>query len=52
MLKDRVRAARIGAGVVTRTASEPGVAITAGVFSATSPGRGTITGAKLGQLLK
>ena len=52
MLKDRVRAARIGAGVVTGTESDLGVAITAGVFSATSPGRGTVAGAKLGQLLR
>ena len=54
MLKDRVRAARIGASTASEVdvAGASSVAITAGVFSATSPGRGTIVGAKLGRLLK
>jgi transcriptional regulator with XRE-family HTH domain len=54
MLKDRIRAARVGAAVARGGSNDtpPGVAVTAGVFSATSPGRGTVVGAKLGKLLQ
>jgi transcriptional regulator with XRE-family HTH domain len=53
MLKDRVRAARVGATVARGGADvSAGVAVTAGVFSATSPGRGTVVGAQLGKLLQ
>jgi transcriptional regulator with XRE-family HTH domain len=53
MLKDRVRAARVGATVARGGTDAPaGVAVTAGVFSATSPGRGTVVGAQLGRLLR
>jgi len=52
MLKDRVRAARIGASAVHGEETPAGVVVTAGVFSATSPGRGTALGAKLGKLLQ
>jgi hypothetical protein len=54
MLKDRIRAARVGAAVARggRDDTPPGVAVTAGVFSATSPGRGTVVGARLGKLLQ
>ena len=53
MLKDRIRAARVGATVARGGADAPtGVAVTAGVFSATSPGRGTVVGAQLGKLLQ
>jgi hypothetical protein len=54
MLKDRIRAARVGAAVAREgTADTPtGVAVTAGVFSATLPGRGTVVGAQLGKLIQ
>jgi transcriptional regulator with XRE-family HTH domain len=53
MLKDRIRAARVGATVARGGAEAPvSVAVTAGVFSATSPGRGTVVGAQLGRLLQ
>jgi transcriptional regulator with XRE-family HTH domain len=54
MLKDRIRAARVGATVARGGGNDtpPGVAVTAGVFSATSPGRGTVVGARLGKLLQ
>ena len=54
MLKDRVRAARVGATVARGGTADapPGVPVTAGVFSATLPGRGTVVGAQLGRLLK
>ena len=53
MLKDRVRAARLGAAVA-RAGSETSlaIAVTAGLFSATLPGAGTIVGAELGRLLE
>jgi transcriptional regulator with XRE-family HTH domain len=53
MLKDRVRAARLGAAVA-RAGSETsmGIAVTAGLFSATLPGAGTVVGAELGRLLE
>jgi transcriptional regulator with XRE-family HTH domain len=53
MLKDRVRAARLGAAVARSVADEhQGIAITAGLFSATLPGAGTVVGAELGRLLE
>jgi transcriptional regulator with XRE-family HTH domain len=53
MLKDRIRAARVGATVARGGVdAPPGVAVTAGIFSATSPGRGTVVGAQLGKLLQ
>jgi transcriptional regulator with XRE-family HTH domain len=53
MLKDRVRAARLGAAVA-RAGNETsmGIAVTAGLFSATLPGAGTVVGAELGRLLE
>jgi transcriptional regulator with XRE-family HTH domain len=52
MLKDRIRAARVGAAVARDGAEAPtGVAVTAGVFSATLPGAGTTLGAELGRLI-
>jgi transcriptional regulator with XRE-family HTH domain len=53
MLKDRIRAARIGAAVARdgRADGPVGVAVTAGLFSAIAPGEGTVVGAKLGKLL-
>jgi transcriptional regulator with XRE-family HTH domain len=54
MLKDRVRAARVGAAVARPVGVEGknGVPVTAGVFSATLPGWGTVIGAELGRLLE
>jgi transcriptional regulator with XRE-family HTH domain len=54
MLKDRIRAARVGATVARggQTGTPPSVAVTAGLFSATLPGRGTVVGAQLGRLLQ
>jgi len=53
LLKDRVRAARLGA-TVARGGSEVSrsIAVTAGLFSATLPARGTAVGAELGRLLE
>jgi transcriptional regulator with XRE-family HTH domain len=54
MLKDRIRAARVGATVARGGGNDtpPSVAVTAGLFSATLPGRGTVVGAQLGKLLQ
>jgi transcriptional regulator with XRE-family HTH domain len=54
MLKDRIRAARVGAAVARGGGADTptGVAVTAGLFSATLPGRGTAVGAQLGKLLQ
>jgi transcriptional regulator with XRE-family HTH domain len=51
MLKDRVRAAQVGAEAVESTASSPLGPISAGIFSAVSPGLATQIGARLGDLL-
>jgi transcriptional regulator with XRE-family HTH domain len=52
LLKDRLRAARLGASVA-RTHGETGIApITAALFSAFLPGAGTSVGTILGRLLK
>jgi transcriptional regulator with XRE-family HTH domain len=57
LLKDRLRAARLGAaiacsGLAASAAIDPaGVAITAGLFSAAFPGAGTTVGAALGRKL-
>jgi transcriptional regulator with XRE-family HTH domain len=54
MLKDRIRAARVGATVARGGSADTptSVAVTAGLFSATLPGRGTTVGAQLGKLLQ
>jgi transcriptional regulator with XRE-family HTH domain len=54
MLKDRIRAARVGAAVAQGDGNDTpaSVAVTAGLFSATLPGRGTLVGARLGRLLQ
>jgi transcriptional regulator with XRE-family HTH domain len=53
MLKDRVRAARLGASVARAGGrSSEAVALTAGLFSAALPGAGTVAGAELGRLLE
>jgi transcriptional regulator with XRE-family HTH domain len=53
MLKDRVRAARLGAAIARRgTEVSPSIAVTAGLFSASFPGTGTSAGAELGRLLE
>ena len=53
MLKDRLRAARLGASVARRTdpAARPATAIAAGILSAILPGPGTVIGAALGAAL-
>ena len=52
MLKDRLRAARVGAAVArSGGSSAPAAAIIAGIFSPVLPGAGTITGAAVGELL-
>jgi transcriptional regulator with XRE-family HTH domain len=54
MLKDRIRAARIGATVARGGVADGpvGAAVTAGLFSATLPGHGTVVGTLLGKLLQ
>ena len=53
LLKDRVRAARLGAAVARGGVETPlGIAVTAGLFSAALPGAGTAVGALLGRLLE
>lgn len=53
MLKDRVRAARLGAAIA-RQGNEvsSSIEVTAGLFSASVPGIGTSAGAELGRLLE
>jgi transcriptional regulator with XRE-family HTH domain len=52
MLKDRIRAARLGASVARPAAGgADAAALTAGLFSATLPGAGTVVGVELGKLL-
>ena len=53
LLKDRGRAARVGASVA-RAAGEHGAGptLTAGIFSAHLPGPGTAVGTALGRLLE
>jgi transcriptional regulator with XRE-family HTH domain len=52
MLKDRLRAARVGAAVARGGGSyAPATPIIAGIFSPILPGKGTVTGAAMGQLL-
>jgi DNA-binding XRE family transcriptional regulator len=53
MLKDRVRAARLGANLAReKPQDDPCIAIIAGLFSATLPAEGTIAGAQVGRLLE
>lgn len=51
MLKDRLRAARVGASVARRSAgnASPAVPIAAGILSAILPGPGTVIGAVIGE---
>jgi hypothetical protein len=52
MLKDRTRAARLGAAVARKLKrGEPSVATAAGILSAILPGSGTALGAALAELL-
>lgn len=50
MLKDRVRAARIGASIARQAGKRPPSVVAAAIFSAIQPGRGTAVGALLGEL--
>lgn len=52
MLKDRLRAARIGAALARAAGREsPNVQVCSAIFSAVLPGAGTIAGTLLGELL-
>jgi transcriptional regulator with XRE-family HTH domain len=51
MLKDRLRAALVGANAVKSFSRTPLASITAAIFSGFSPGPGTEVGAVLGELL-
>jgi hypothetical protein len=50
MLKDRVRAARIGAAIARQAGKKPPAVVAAAIFSAIQPGPGTAVGALLGEL--
>ena len=50
MLKDRVRAARIGAAIAREAGKKPHSVVAAAIFSAVHPGPGTAVGALLGEL--
>jgi transcriptional regulator with XRE-family HTH domain len=50
MLKDRVRAARIGASIARQAGKKPPSVVAAAIFSAVHPGPGTAVGALLGDL--
>lgn len=50
LLKDRLRAARLGAKLIDEH-DRGSAAVAAAIFSAISPGEGTIIGAKLGELM-
>jgi transcriptional regulator with XRE-family HTH domain len=51
MLKDRVRAARIGAAVARASGGGAASEVCSAIFSALLPGSGTVAGARLGRIL-
>jgi transcriptional regulator with XRE-family HTH domain len=50
MLKDRVRAARMGAAIAREAGKRPPAVVAAAIFSAMDPGPGTAVGALFGEL--
>lgn len=51
MLKDRVRAARIGASLARTAGGDPASEVCSAIFSTILPGPGTVAGMRLGKLL-